>query len=101
MKQTLLFLALVMVLLAEASAYAQGSQGRQQRPGVVDQKRPAQQSSTHLDFDSTMVDGQMKAPSGFFLQGRNRQDLHSMVQLRSTFREELKDSRSAVKGMIR
>jgi hypothetical protein len=56
--------------------------------------------STKLDFDSTMVDGQMKAPQGFFLQGRNKQSLSNMVKLRSNFKEELRNSRSAVKAMI-
>jgi hypothetical protein len=59
------------------------------------------EASTHLDFDSTMVDGKMKAPSGFFLQGRNRQNLESMVRLRSDFRDRLRNSRSAVKAMVR
>lgn len=59
------------------------------------------QYSTKMDFDSSMIDGKMKAPSGFFLQGRNRQELQSMVRLRSNFRERLDDSRSAVKAMVR
>ncbi|MFW7381211.1 MAG: hypothetical protein ACOH5I_20515 [Oligoflexus sp.] len=59
------------------------------------------QYTTKMDFDSSMIDGKMKAPSGFFLQGRNRQDLQSMVRLRSNFREKLEDSRSAVKAMVR
>ncbi len=56
---------------------------------------------TKMDFDSTMIDGKMKAPSGFFLQGRNKQSLQSMVKLRTNFREELRNSRSAIKAMVR
>lgn len=69
-------------------------------PGGQAGSAPAQYT-TKMDFDSSMIDGKMKAPSGFFLQGRNRQDLQSMVRLRSNFREKLEDSRSAVKAMVR
>lgn len=57
--------------------------------------------STKIDFDSTLIDGQMKAPQGFFLQGRNKQSLSNMVNLRSGFKQELRNSRSAVKAMVR
>lgn len=57
--------------------------------------------STKIDFDSTLIDGQMKAPQGFFLQGRNKQSLSNMVNLRSNFKQELRNSRSAVKAMVR
>lgn len=57
--------------------------------------------STNLDFDSTMIDGKMKAPSGFFLQGRNKQSLQSMVGLRSNFKEELNRSQHSVRALIK
>ncbi|MBF0440789.1 MAG: hypothetical protein HQK54_02680 [Oligoflexales bacterium] len=57
--------------------------------------------STNMDFDSTLIDGQMKAPSGFFLQGRNKQSLSNMVKLRSNFKRELVNSKTAVKAMVR
>ena len=57
--------------------------------------------STKLDFDSALIDGRMKAPSGFYLQGRNKQSLSNMVRLRANFREKLRDSKIAVKSMIR
>lgn len=57
--------------------------------------------STKIDFDSTLIDGQMKAPQGFFLHGRNKQSLSNMVNLRSNFKQELRNSRSAVKAMVR
>lgn len=57
--------------------------------------------STSLDFDSTMIDGKMKAPSGFFLQGRNKQSLQSMVRLRSNFRDELNRSQHSIKASIK
>lgn len=56
---------------------------------------------TEMDFDSTMVDGKMKAPAGFFLQGRNKQSLQSMVKLRSNFRDKLRNSKSAVKALVK
>ncbi len=56
---------------------------------------------TTMDFDSSMIDGKMKAPSGFFLQGRNRQSLSNMVKLRSNFSGKLRDSEAAVKALIK
>ncbi|SMF46977.1 hypothetical protein [Pseudobacteriovorax antillogorgiicola] len=56
---------------------------------------------TEMDFDSASIDGKMKAPSGFFLQGRNKQSLQSMVQLRSNFRDRLRNSKAAVKAIVK
>jgi hypothetical protein len=56
---------------------------------------------TTMDFDSSMIDGKMKAPSGFFLQGRNRQSLSNMVKLRSNFSNRLRDSEAAVKALVK
>lgn len=57
--------------------------------------------STTMDFDSSMIDGKMKAPAGFFLQGRNRQSLSNMVKLRSNFSDKLRDSEAAVKALVK
>ncbi len=57
--------------------------------------------STTMDFDSTMIDGKMKAPNGFLLQGRNKQSLSNMVKLRSNFSSKLNDSRSAVQSLVK
>ncbi len=57
--------------------------------------------STSMDFDSTMIDGKMKAPNGFLLQGRNRQSLSNMVKLRSNFSSKLRDSKAAVKAVVK
>ena len=54
--------------------------------------------STKMDFDSSMIDGKMKAPTGFFLQGQNKQGLSNMVELRSHFKSELRQSKSGVRS---
>ncbi|MBC7659671.1 MAG: hypothetical protein H7249_08175 [Chitinophagaceae bacterium] len=59
------------------------------------------QYHTTIDFDSTMIDGKMKAPSGFFLQGRNKQSLTNLVKLRANFKPQLKDSKAAVKSLVK
>ena len=64
-------------------------------------KEPEPQYHTTMDFDSTMIDGKMKAPSGFFLQGRNKQSLTNLVKLRSNFKPQLKDSKAAVKSLVK
>jgi hypothetical protein len=57
--------------------------------------------STKIDFEGANVDGKMKAPTGFFLQGRNSQSLSQMVKLRSDFKKELKGSRDSVRALVR
>lgn len=54
-------------------------------------------SRTEIDFNETLIDGRMKVPSGFFIQGRQAQAMSQMVKLRSNFRKELKKSKNAVK----
>jgi hypothetical protein len=56
---------------------------------------------TNIDFSETMIDGKMQAPSGFFLQGRQAQSMTNMVKLRSKFRSELRNSKSAVKAVVK
>lgn len=58
-------------------------------------------SKTNIDFNETLIDGQMKAPSGFFLQGRKSQSLSQMVRLRSNFRRELTGSGAGVKSRVK
>jgi hypothetical protein len=57
--------------------------------------------STKIDFESASIDGQMKAPTGFFLQGRNPSSLSQMVKLRSEFKKEMKSSQSAVRALVK
>ena len=57
--------------------------------------------STNIDFTETMIDGKMQAPQGFFLQGKKAQALTNMVRLRSRFRSELRNSKSAVKAITK
>lgn len=54
---------------------------------------------TNIDFSETMIDGKMQAPSGFYLQGKQSQSMTQMVRLRSKFRSELRNSKSAVKSI--
>lgn len=58
-------------------------------------------ATTQVDFNETLIDGQMKAPTGFFLQGRNPQSLSQMVRLRSNFSRELRNSKSAAKASVK
>ena len=55
--------------------------------------------STKFDFSETQNDGEMKAPDGFFLQGRQQQSLSEMVRLRSNFKRQLRNSGSAVNSL--
>ena len=86
------FLGFILLLLISGISYGQEKNSSPLKPDNL---------MTEMDFDSTMVDGKMKAPAGFFLQGRNKQSLQSMVQLRSNFRDRLRNSKSAVKALIK
>lgn len=55
----------------------------------------AVRSSTKIDFNETAIDGRLKAPEGFFLQGRKAQDMQNLLKLRSDFRKELSGSAAA------
>lgn len=57
--------------------------------------------STNIDFTETMIDGKMQAPQGFFLQGKKAQSLTQMVKLRSKWRSELRNSKAAVKTIVK
>jgi len=59
------------------------------------------EASTSIDFSETMIDGKMQAPQGFFLQGRQAQSLTQMVKLRPNFRSELRDSKAAVRSLVK
>ena len=56
---------------------------------------------TNIDFSEAMIEGKFQAPTGFFLQGRQAQALTPMVKLRPDFRQELRNSRDAVKSLVK
>lgn len=55
-------------------------------------QKDAEQDKTRIDFTESTIEGKIKAPEGFFLQGRKSQSLSQMVKLRSEFRKKLWDS---------
>ncbi len=84
-------------LLASGTALAEEEKAKDKAPPKVGEPK----YSTTMDFDSTMIDGKMKAPNGFLLQGRNKQSLSNMVKLRSNFNSKLNDSKAAVKSLVK
>ena len=88
------FLITAAVLMLSGSAMADEKKTEKvQSSGFVTSDR------TNIDVSETMIDGKMQAPSGFFLQGRQAQSMTQMVRLRSKFRSELRNSKSAVKSI--
>jgi hypothetical protein len=57
--------------------------------------------ATSHDFSEYQLKGKMKAPNGFFLQGKKGQSLSQMVRLRSNFKRALRNSKAAVKHGVR
>ena len=91
-------LTMALVLLAGAARADEGGGDKGKKSG--DDADFGVTYSTRMDFDSTLIDGKMKAPAGFYLQGRNKQSLSNMVNLRSNFKQELRHSRSGVKAIV-
>ena len=58
-------------------------------------------SSTRIDFSDTAIEGKMKSPEGFMLQGHQSSSLSDMVKLRSNFRNQLNNSKSATKAIVK
>lgn len=58
-------------------------------------------SKTNIDFSEAKIEGQFRAPQGFFLQGKQGQSMSQMVRLRSNFRSELRSSKSGVRAIIK
>lgn len=89
---------LLVLTIFGASSLALAQQTRPRR-NLNEENEGKVTYSTKLDFDSALIDGEMKVPEGFLLQGRNKQSLTNMVRLRSDFKPELRKSRSAVKSL--
>lgn len=89
---------LVMALLAAGTAYGQDEKKTSKADGKASFTAA---DSTNIDFSETLIDGKMQAPAGFFLQGRQAQSMTQMVKLRSKFRSELRNSKSAVKSLVK
>jgi hypothetical protein len=52
-----------------------------------------ERSKTNLDFSESLIEGKMKAPSGFYIQARKGQKLTNLIKLRASFRPEMLKSR--------
>jgi len=48
-----------------------------------------EKSQTNINFSESLIEGKMRAPSGFFIRGRKGQDLTKMIKLRRSFRSEI------------
>jgi len=98
MRNSFTIMALFLVATFATPAFADGAPAKKTAGGkdgfVVTDK-------TFIDFTDTLIEGQMKAPEGFFLQGRQSQALRQMVRLRSKFRNELGNSKSAVMSLVK
>lgn len=55
-------------------------------------------SGTKFDFSEAAIGGKMKAPEGFFLQGRQGQQMSNLMNLRANFRKELIGSAPAAES---
>jgi hypothetical protein len=58
-------------------------------------------TQTSIDFNDTLIEGKMQAPSGFFIQGRQSQSMGQMVKLRANFRDKLVQSKYAVRAIVK
>ena len=94
--------ALVLVAAGMTLASSANSQDKAPRKKLDGSKASfVSADRTNIDFSDTMIDGKMQAPAGFFLQGRQAQSMTQMVKLRSKFRGELRNSKAAVKALVK
>ncbi len=93
-------LSLVSSMALAGDSVSSPISGAQTKPQSV-QDDTVVMSKTQINFNDTLIEGKMQAPAGFFLQGRKAQDLTQMVKLRSNFRSELRNSKSAVKALVK
>jgi hypothetical protein len=96
MRKQIIYVTLAIVIPAAYRLEAKPAAQKLQGGGSF-----AATDSTNIDFTETMIDGKMQAPQGFFLQGKKAQALTNMVKLRSKFRSELRNSKSAVKAITK
>ncbi|MFK7872037.1 MAG: hypothetical protein AB8C84_02545 [Oligoflexales bacterium] len=68
---------------------------------VARKKSKKAKSVTEIDFEGSLLEGKMKAPSGFFLRGRKAQSLQSIIKLRSNFRGRIQKSRKSVESIVK
>jgi hypothetical protein len=86
------------VALLFASMASAASPAKTSKPSTDEDPGYAVRSSTKIDFSEANIEGRMKAPEGFFLQGRTSQDLQNLLKLRSNFRQELSGSAAAAEA---
>ena len=51
-------------------------------------------TSTKIDFEEALIEGQFKAPDEFLITGKTPMKIRQMVKLRANFRERLKASKA-------
>jgi hypothetical protein len=91
-------LALAAALVASTASLGAPAEKGTKAGGVQDgTDDPAYvvRSSTKIDFNETNIDGKMKAPEGFYLQGRRAQKMQNLLRLRQDFKKELEGSSEA------
>ena len=79
---------------AEASELRKSSQNAEKDDYVVADR-------TDFDFSERRIDGQFQGPGNSFVDGQRAQKLSQMVRLRSNFRNELRNSKAAVKALVK
>lgn len=90
-----LIAAATLIWIEPATADENATSARSDQTGKVSDAEFAVSSSTKFDFAEASIDGKMKAPEGFFLQGRQGQQMSNLMNLRSNFRRELIGSPAA------
>lgn len=83
-------------LFSAPSAHGETAESKQTE---VENKEASIERRTDHDFENTLLEGRMRAPSGHVLHGRKTQSKTQMVSLRRSFKMELKNSRKGVQAL--
>lgn len=64
-----------------------------------DQKKKVVTEKTAFDFDEAVLEGKVKTPNVLILRGRSKQPKSQMIQLRTSFRDEIYKSKPSIRGI--
>jgi hypothetical protein len=90
---TFVVLLLLFGIFYSASALAQAQESSLPDPGYAKQTRTDSQGRkiTVVDFDEARIDGNVKAPEGFFLRSRSANKAENIMNLRKNFQQRVRN----------
>ena len=77
---------------------ATGSEGQAGKK-KLDPKKKVVTEKTSFDFDEALLEGKVKTPNVLILRGRSKQPKSQLIQLKTSFRNEIYKSKPSIRGI--